>query len=107
MKTATDTTSAPADANAVPLDQPLMRGETIIATVAVRKPMAGDLRGIKLTELLALDVESVQKLLPRITTPNLLPHEVVQLDPADLTELATKVAGFFVRKSVREAFQTA
>jgi hypothetical protein len=41
------------------------------------------------------------------TIPTLLPHEVDLLDPADFTELATTVAGFFVRKSAREAFQIA
>jgi hypothetical protein len=46
-------------------------------------------------------------MLPRISTPTLLPHEIAQLDPADLTELGIKVAGFFVRKSIREAYQTA
>lgn len=95
------------DDNTVTLDCPIPRGDTELHTIHLRKPMAGELRGIKLTELLALDVGAVQLLLPRITTPTMTAHEVANLDPADLTELATKVAGFFVRKSARAAFLTA
>lgn len=91
----------------VTLDFPLKRGETEIKEVTLRKPLAGQLRGVKLAELLNLDVGSVQMVLPRISTPALLPHEIAQLDPADLAELGVKVAAFFVRKSSREAFQTA
>lgn len=89
------------------LDCPIQRGETEIKEVTLRKPLAGQLRGIKLTELLNLDVGSVQQVLPRISTPSLQPHEIAQLDPADLAELGVKVAAFFVRKSSREAYQTA
>ena len=99
--------TTPANENTVELDFPLQRGDTTLHTITLRKPVAGELRGIKLTELLALDVAAVQQLLPRVTTPTMTAHEVAQLDPADLTELATKVAGFFVRKSARAAFQTA
>lgn len=91
----------------VTLDCPIQRGETEIKEVTLRKPLAGQLRGVKLAELLNLDVGSVQLVLPRITTPSLLPHEIALLDPADLTELGVKVAAFFVRKSSREAYQTA
>lgn len=110
--TATTTTELPPtvaadDDNTVTLDYPLKRGDTELRTITLRKPMAGELRNIKLTELLALDVGAVQQLLPRITTPTMTTHEVASLDPADLVELATKVAGFFVRKSVRAAYLTA
>ena len=91
----------------VTLDFPLKRGDTEVTAITLRKPLAGQLRGVKLVELLNLDVGSVQMVLPRISTPTLLPHEVAQLDPADLTELSIKVAGFFARKSTREAYQTA
>ena len=91
----------------VTLDFPIKRGDTEVTAITLRKPLAGQLRGVKLVELLNLDVGSLQMVLPRISTPTLLPHEVAQLDPADLTELATKVAGFFVRKSIRAEYLTA
>ena len=91
----------------VTLDYPIKRGDTEVKEITLRKPMAGQLRGVKLTELLSLDVGAVQMILPRITTPTMLPHEIAQLDPADITELGTKVAGFFVRKSIRAEYLTA
>lgn len=91
----------------VTLDYPIKRGDTEVKEITLRKPMAGQLRGVKLTELLSLDVGAVQMILPRITTPTLLPHEIAQLDPADITELGTKVAVFFVRKSIRAEYLTA
>lgn len=93
--------------NTVTLDQPIKRGDQTIDTVTLRKPQAGALRGIKLTELLNLDVAALQLLLPRITTPTLTPQDVAVMDPADITELGVQVADFFVRKSTREAYQTA
>ncbi|WP_272971635.1 phage tail assembly protein [Comamonas terrigena] len=112
--TATEVTAA-AEAAAVPakpdntvtLDFPIKRGAGEITEITLRKPMAGELRGVKLTDLLTLEAGAVRLLLPRVTIPTLLPHEVDQLDPADFTELATMVAGFFVRKSTREALLTA
>lgn len=98
---------APEGVEVVTLDCPIKRGDTEIKEVTLRKPLAGQLRGIKLAELLNLDVGSVQLVLPRISAPALLPHEIAQLDPADLAELGVKVASFFVRKSSREAYQTA
>lgn len=105
--TADTAQTAPVDGITVTLDYPFKRGDTELHTVHLRKPMAGELRGIKLTELLALDVGAVQKLLPRITSPTMTAHEVASLDPADLAELAMEVASFFVRKSARAAFLTA
>jgi len=103
----TATAAAAEGVEVVTLDFPIKRGETEVKEITLRKPLAGQLRGVRLTDLLSLDVGAVQQILPRITTPTLLPHEIAQLDPADITELGTKVAGFFVRKSIREAYQTA
>lgn len=100
-------TTTAANENTVELDFPLQRGDTTLHTVTLRKPLAGELRGIKLSELLALEVGSVQQVLPRITTPTMTPNEVASLDPADLIELSMRVAGFFVRKSVRAVSLTA
>ncbi|MDN5535652.1 phage tail assembly protein, partial [Comamonas sp.] len=40
----------------VTLDYPIKRGDTEVKEITLRKPMAGQLRGVKLTELLSLDV---------------------------------------------------
>ena len=40
-------------------------------------------------------------LLPRITRPTLVAHELAALDPADLTQMAGEVAGFLLPKEAR------
>lgn len=101
-KTTTDTTEA-LDPNVVSLDYPIQRGEQIIDAVKLRKPSAGELRGIKLVDLLQIDVTAVATLLPRITEPTLTVADVNKLDPADLVAIGTHTAGFFVPKAQRES----
>lgn len=88
--------------DAITLDEPLKRGEQAITSVSVRKPASGELRGVALSDLLNLDVNAVIKILPRVTTPSLTEQEVARLDPADLVQLGSKVAGFLLPKSVKE-----
>lgn len=95
---ATDTV----DPNTITLDYPIQRGEQVIAAIKLRKPNAGELRGIKLVELLQIDVSAVAALLPRITEPTLTAADVNKLDPADLVAIGTLAAGFFVPKAQRE-----
>ncbi|MBH1520799.1 phage tail assembly protein [Stenotrophomonas maltophilia] len=90
------------DANTITLDYPIQRGEQVIATIKLRKPNAGELRGIKLVDLLQIDVSAVAALLPRITEPTLTTADVNKLDPADLVAIGTLAAGFFVPKAQRE-----
>ncbi len=87
----------------VPLEHPIQRGDQVIDKVALRKPDAGSLRGIKLMDLLQMDVTSVSTLLPRITTPILTPHDVAKLDPADLVSISTELLTFFLSKATRES----
>lgn len=83
------------------LEQPVKRGAETIAEVTLRKPNSGELRGMKLTNLLQMDVGSMITLLPRITNPALTPDEVAELDPADLMALAGEVVGFFMTAQAR------
>ncbi|AVX11489.1 phage tail assembly protein [Stutzerimonas stutzeri] len=87
--------------DAITLDEPLKRGEQIISSVTVRKPAAGELRGVTLSDLLNLEVNALIKVLPRVTSPSLTEQEVARLDPADLVQLGSKVAGFLLPKSVK------
>lgn len=64
---------------------------------------ARSLRGIKLMDLLQMDVTSVSTLLPRITTPTLTPHDVTKLDPADIVSISTELLSFFLNKATRES----
>ena len=85
----------------ITLDTPLQRGAKSIDSITLRKPVAGELRGIELAGLLRLDVGSLQTLVPRISSPTLTAHDVAQLDPADLLQIGSEVVGFFVTKADR------
>jgi len=90
-----------ADDNTVTLDTPIRRGTTNIESITLRKPNSGELRGVSLVDLLRMDVASVIKVLPRISTPSLTAVEVAGMDPADLLELGSKISGFLLQKSAK------
>jgi hypothetical protein len=85
----------------ITLDTPLKRGETEIKQVVLRKPAAGELRGLNVADILQMDVTANIKLLPRISDPTLTEADVAALDPADLTQLASAVSGFFLPKALQ------
>lgn len=87
------------DDNVVELESPLSRGKTEIASVTLRRPTSGELRGLHLSELLQLDVASLIKLIPRISSLN--DAEVGRLDPADLVAIGMKVSGFLLQKRMK------
>lgn len=89
------------DDNTVVLDTPIRRGITSIDSITLRKPNSGELRGVSLAELLNMDVNSLVKVVPRISTPTLTAVEVTSMDPADLFALGTKVSGFLLQKSMK------
>jgi hypothetical protein len=102
------TTAQQPDTNAaapstITLDVPIQRGNTTIVEITLRKPNAGELRGLSLQRLHQADADELLKLLPRITTPSLTPHECAQLDPADLSEAGGVVISFLLKKAVRDA----
>jgi len=92
----------------VQLDEPIKRGDQVIDVITLRKPKAGELRGLSLQEVLQLDVNSLQKLLPRISSPTLTEQDVANMDTADLVAVGTELVGFFVQKQRKEeAYLTA
>jgi hypothetical protein len=85
----------------VVLDTTIARGDTTITSVELRKPNAGELRGISLSDLLNMDVVALQKVIPRISKPMLTEADIQQMDPADLLQLGTEVASFLLPKALR------
>jgi hypothetical protein len=81
------------------LETPISRGEQTIASIKLRKPNAGELRGLQLQSLMQGDVNAVLALIPRITIPPLVAEEAEQLDLSDLSAIAGTVSGFFMSKS--------
>ncbi|WP_458379196.1 phage tail assembly protein [Pseudomonas chlororaphis] len=102
MKNVETTEALPAvDDNTVTLDTPIKRGNSTIDTITLRKPQSGELRGVHLAELLNLDVATLIKVLPRISSPSITAPEAASLDPADLFACGSKIAGFLLQKSVK------
>jgi len=87
--------------NTVTLDQPITRGNQKITHVTIRRPRAGELRGVQLVNLLQMDVVALQTVLPRVTIPTLNEHELRNMDPADLVQLGTEVTGFLLPKGAQ------
>lgn len=109
MKTNQVSNAAAAPTHAtITLDEPIQRGETTITEIVIRKPKAGELRGVSLIDIGSMNVTALQQVLPRITSPTLTAQEVGNLDLADLLQLGVEVASFLVRKADRNmAFPTA
>lgn len=82
----------------IKLDKPIARGEQCINEITLRKPDSGALRGASLMALAQCDVDSLIKVLPRITEPTLTENDVLKMDPADLTACGIAVTGFLLQK---------
>lgn len=78
----------------IELAQPIKRGQTEVKEITLRRPGSGELRGLKLADLVQGDVTAVTRLLPRITQPTLVDQEVAALDVFDLTRCADEIAVF-------------
>ncbi|QDH33990.1 phage tail assembly protein [Porphyrobacter sp. YT40] len=89
----------------VNLSEPIQRGELMIEKIILRKPKAGELRGLNMQQLVSLDVATVLQLLPRISEPVLVQDECNALDPGDLTELAGAIRGFFMTAAERRMLE--
>jgi len=95
--------SLPQDPNleTVALDTPIVRGDTVISQITIRKPKAGALRGLSLTDVLKLEFDAIAKLVPRVASPVLVEHDLADMDLADFTKVATAVVGFFASPAER------
>lgn len=91
--------------NIITLDEPIVRGETRITSIEIRKPNAGALRGVSLRALLDFETDAIIKVLPRISEPPLIDKECALLDPADIVQAGAKIAGFLLPKSARAEAQ--
>lgn len=97
----TKTQVAQAITATIELDTPLKRGETEIAELTLRKPSAGELRGVSLAEVLQMQTDALITLIPRISNPSLTAAEVRQMDPADLVQCGGEIAGFLLTKRAK------
>jgi len=94
------------DPNTYTLDTPIVRGVQTIERITLRKPSAGELRGVSLSDLVNLDVTALSKVLPRISSPTLTDRDVSNLDPADLVQLGGIFAGFLMTNAVKRSMES-
>lgn len=88
---ATTITSTAGALTTIELDHPVIRGETEIRTVQIRKPKAGDLRGLSLSDLFDMKTDTVLAVIPRVSTPTLTTHEANQLELSDLFKFSVRL----------------
>lgn len=89
----------------ITLDTPIQRGENTLNSLTIRSPKkAGHLRGLNTMDIVQMNVDTLIKLLPRIT--DLTEKEVNDMDPADLLKAGVVVVGFLMG-SHQEAYLTA
>jgi len=108
----TQTEDQPADDNTravtqtqweqVTLDEPIRRANKPIKVISLRKPRSGELRRLSLADVARMEVDALSTLIPRISDPVLTAPEVQNMDPADLMQCGTKIAGFLLPKGMRE-----
>lgn len=77
----------------VTLKYPVLRGETEISEIEVRKPNVLALKGLKLLDLYQSDVDAMITLLPRITSPMLTKADITKMDSSDFSKLAMATMG--------------
>lgn len=90
----------------VTLGTPVRRGETEIAELQIRKPKAGELRGLVLADILQTDVTALLTLIPRVTEPPLTSAEANDLEPEDLAEIGGAIRGFFMTPAEKAMIET-
>lgn len=88
-------------AKSISLFAPITRGKSSIKEVAITDAMkqTGSLRGLKLYDVMTSDVDSLIKLLPRVTSPALTEVEVTALHPSDFAQFAAGIADFLAPQS--------
>jgi hypothetical protein len=79
----------------VPLSQPIERNGGAVSELTLRKPATGELRGLKLMDVLQMDVNALSMLLPRIAAPTITKADVDAMALADVMDLGVAVVGFF------------
>ncbi len=85
----------------VDLSAPITRGDTQITAIELRKPKAGELRGLTLQDVIGTDIVALLTLIPRISEPPLTAAEVNELEPEDLSEIGGTIRGFFMTRAER------
>lgn len=102
--------SAPAPASQQPvtvevnLVEPILRDSGPIETLALRKPKAGELRGLNIKDLMTGDISAVIIVLPRISIPFITDAEAANMSTEDIAEIGGTIQGFFITQEQKAMF---
>jgi hypothetical protein len=89
------------------LSAPIMRGEQAITELTLRKPKAGELRGLSMQELMNARVSSTLDILPRITMPPITQEEADNMEVEDVANASGIIIGFFMSANMRSQIERA
>ncbi|ODS22895.1 hypothetical protein AB835_11630 [Candidatus Endobugula sertula] len=76
------------------LSSPIKRGDENITSITLRKPDAGSLRGVALSDVVRMDVDALAEVVPRLS--QITEQEFRQLEPYDLMMVGKELTTFFV-----------
>lgn len=89
----------------ITLAEPIVRGETTITEIVLRKPKAGELRGLSMQELMRSEVSAIIRLVPRIAMPSVIEAEVENFEAEDLAACGGAILDFFLTEGDRKAME--
>lgn len=78
----------------VTLEDGIKRGDKEIKEISLRRPNAGELRGLKILDLINLDTNSLMNFIPRVTVPSINAQELNLMSPSDFVTLASEAVAF-------------
>ena len=70
----------------ITLTNPILRGDKQITEITVTKPSVPALKGLKMFDVLQMDVDALQVLLPRVTQPVLHKSDFTTMEVATADE---------------------
>jgi len=86
----------------IKLSTPIKHAGADLTVITLRPPAtAGELKGVKVLDVLQLDTTAHANLFPRINTDGLTQEHFWGLPPVDMMAIQTAVVGFFVAEDTR------
>ncbi len=94
------------DVVTISIISPIKRNGENLTELKLRKPRAGQMRGLKTGDLMTGDVNSVIVILSRISEPVLVADEIENMDPSDFAECCGVIRDFFMSPDERKTMET-
>lgn len=87
----------------IPLVKPIIRGETTLDELRLRRPDSGSFRSLSLARIGQMETRSLAGLLPRISMTPLTEADTHAIDPVDWMRIANEVGDFLLPRRRRTA----